>query len=247
MKGFIKISNKIFDYNLSPKALYVYAFLCSKSNVFGGITITYETLSASCKISPKTVRTALDELQLKQLVSKNNRYNSRGYLANRYIVNHLKIKKGWFPVERAIFDTSIQTTDFMIFCYIRKCMCGKTREAFPSLSAIHTATGISRGRVVQAVAYLRKYTFLNRIKRHYKKTKAYRHNRYMEFTCNVSRKGKKNVRVTARLNTHQKTRTNSFINNIILTLLPTHVKSFVSSRGSTQFTQQFIDPQIIYN
>lgn len=232
MKGFIKISNYIFNYKLTPKALYLYAFLTTQINVFNDVIITYERLSSRCKMSPKTVRTALAELQEKQLVIKNRRYNSIGYAANRYTVNRLNVKSAWFPIERAVFDTAIQATDFMVFCFIRKCVCGKTREAFPSLTAIFAATGISRGRVAQAVIYLRKYTFVNRIKRHYKKTKAYRHNRYIEFVCNTLKKNKKNARTW----TSQKVRTNSF-SAFIVTLISTNVKSFIL-RSSTQIPQR---------
>jgi len=157
----------------------------------------------------KTAQTAIKELEMKELITKQNRYNVRGYLANRYFVKNLiDHNKGWFKVEQAVFKTSIKATDFVVFCFIRKSMSSSQQEAFPSLSAISNGTGISRGRVSQALRYLRDYTFVNRIKRHYKCTKAYSHNRYMHFKCVV--KKHKKIAHTQRVQTQ-----NNFLTHIV--------------------------------
>ncbi|WMJ24327.1 hypothetical protein RBG61_06580 [Paludicola sp. MB14-C6] len=191
MQGFIKVSNRIFDYNLSSKAIYIYVYLSSKVNCLQYTNATYEDISCACNMDTKTAKTGIDELINKGLVTKQNRFNSRGYLANRYYIKNLITNNlQWFKVDRAVFKTNIKATDFVVFCFISKCMCSKKQEAFPSLSAISLGTGISRGRVSQAVQYLRHFTFINRIRRRYKHTLAFRHNRYMHFKCNV-KKGKK--------------------------------------------------------
>jgi len=202
MNGFIKMSNDIFNYGLTPKALFVYAYLMSKVNLLQATSATYQSISSACNMDTKTAQVAINELVSKELITKRNKYNARGYMANRYYVKHLvKDNKNWFKVEREVFSTDIKSTDFVVFCFIRKSMSSRRKEAFPSLSAICKGTGISRGRVSSAVRYLRDYSFINRVKRKYKRTKAYRHNRYMHFKRKV-KKAKKNVR-TQRVRTKQ--------------------------------------------
>ncbi len=220
MFGFFKMSNQIFDYNLTPKALFVYAYLSSKVNCLQSTNATYAQISRACNIDAKTVRAAVTELERIGLVTKQNRYNVRGYIANRYYVKNLvHNNKSWFKVERQVFNTDIAPYDFMVFCYIRKSMCAHKSEAFPSLSAIVNGTGISRNRVSQAIQYLRAYTFINRVKRHYKRTQAWRHNRYLMFNCNV-KKCKKNAHTT-------RVRTNVNLITYIVPHFPKKVNHFL--------------------
>lgn len=230
MNGFVKVSNIIFKFNLSPKAIFVYIYISAHADSFASAIIKLETISKACNMDVKTANTAIKELEEKGFIRKVNRYNNRGYLANRYYIkNLLKDNKAWFKLPVEVFKTNIKATDFVVFCYIHKCMCNHKSEAFPSLTAIHNGTKISRGRVSQAVQYLRSYTFINRVKRHYKRTKAYRHNRYMRFKL-----GKTAIRktCTTRVQVNQ-------IYNYSLTLIDVTVNGkkyslqFINKRGET--------------
>lgn len=214
MNGFVKVSNKIFDYNLSPKALFVYAYLCSRVSCLQTTTVKLDTISKACSMDVKTITSAVTELEEHKLVCKQNRYNSRGYLANRYYVtNIVENNNRWFKLDREVFTTDIKATDFMVYCFIICKMSEKDMQAFPSLTTIQEGTYISRGRISKAISYLRSYTFLNRIKRHYRRTRAYRHNRYLQFKCNQSvKKDKKRVRTSqARTNLNKKNNFNSVL------------------------------------
>jgi DNA-binding transcriptional regulator GbsR (MarR family) len=199
--SFFKMSNNLFDLKLSPKAVFVYAYLSSKVNCLQHTIVKYAKIAKSCNMDIKTVRSAVAELENAKLVNKHNRYNTTGYIANGYYVTNLiKDNKGWFKVDRSIFKTSIKATDFVIYSFINKCMSSDKLESFPSLTAIHKATGISRSRVAKAVTYLRTFTFINRVKRKYKRTQAFRHNRYMQFKCNLAkRKAHANIAVERAL------------------------------------------------
>ncbi len=202
MRGFIKVSNSIFDYKLSPKALFVYTYLSSRVSCLQTTSVKYDTISKACNMDVKTIRSAVAELELHNLVAKQNRYNSRGYIANRYyITNLIKNSTKWFKLDREIFKTNIKATDFMVYCFVLCKMCETDKQAFPSLTAICTGTGISRGRVSKAIQHLRTFTYLNRIKRHYRHTRAYRHNRYIHFICNT-KKDKRKAR-TSEVRTNQ--------------------------------------------
>ena len=192
---FFKMANRIFDYPLSPKGFIVYSYLISRVNILQTIVISYQAISEACHIDPKTACKAVDELTSQELITKEHRYNILGYAKNKYMVN--KLSGGWFKVEHCIFKTNIKSTDFMVYCYIKKCMDAKQAEAFPSLTAITAGTRISRSRVVVAVRYLCEYTYINRVKRHYKKTQAYRHNRYMKFRITNKNKEARSLKRTS--------------------------------------------------
>lgn len=205
MNGFVKVSNNIFDYSLSPKAMFVYIYLCSKVSCLQTVSVSCDVISKACNMDAKTVRSAVAELEKINLVCKQNRYNSRGYIANRYYVtNIISNSKSWFKVDREIFKTGIKATDFIVYCFVICKMSENDMQAFPSLTAIQKGSKISRGRISQAIQYLRSYTFLNRIKRHYKRTGAYRHNRYIHLLCNIKNTVKKCKRKAYASQAHAK-------------------------------------------
>lgn len=225
---FFKMPNQIFNFSLSAKGVFVYAYLSSRMNQLHAAVVSYDEISRGCNIDSKTASVAVKELLHHKLISVQTRRNYRGNLKNRYLVGHLS--GGWFKVEYQVFQTKIRSTDFTIYCYIKKCMDSKG-EAFPSLSAISTATGISRGRVSQGVQYLCRYTFINHVRRHYRHTGAYRHNRYFLFQIE-----KKKTRSTKRIfRVHGCV---SAVRNVltkhIIVRRRNNVKLFFCGRGSLQ-------------
>lgn len=224
---FVKVSNTIFNYNLSPKAVLVYIYLSARANKMHEAIVKLATISKNCNMDSKTVISALKELERIKMIVKANRYNQRGYLANRYFLKNLfKENNKWFAVPTEVFKTKIKATDFVIFAYITKCMDHKNKEAFPSLSAIANNTGVSRGRVASAISYLRKHTFINRVKRKYKRTRAYRHNRYLQFKMQPKNK---------KRNACTKNRTSKSKTELHITLDSTNCQSFFIDKGSTHF------------
>ena len=81
----------------------------------------------------------------------------------------------------------------MLYCCIKKCMSGKQNEAFPSLRKIEWATGLSYTAVSRGLIY-----YINKIRRKYKRTAAFRYNRYLLYLCNQRKKGRKKVRSAKR-------------------------------------------------
>lgn len=236
---FVKIPNSIFKKNLSANAFRVYAYLQARANVLHTATVSYELIAQACGISPKTAYNAVSELVLKKLVYKEHRYGTIGYAKNKYSVEQLP--GGWFKVACDILCSPIKSTDFVVYCYIMKCADAKALEAFPSLSAISEGTGISRSRVAQAVKYLRQYTYLNHVRRHYKRTRAYRHNRYLQF-----RLFDKKRRMRPHKHILQSKEFGHFISRIFNSIIKRgveNVKSFFIAWGSIIFTKQLIDPQ----
>lgn len=225
---FFKMANRIFDYHLSPNGFMVYSYLLSRINVLQAVVISYKVIAAACNIDPKTACRGIDELTAQGLITKENRYNILGRVKNKYIVN--KLSGGWFKVEYNVFLTEINGSNFMVYCYIKKCMDAKHAEAFPSLTAIAQGTGISRSRVAVAIRYLREHTFINRVKRHYKKTQAYKHNRYMKFKLQQKEKEARPLKRTSFIQQfHFQKR--CFLIYIIERMVK-NVKLFFLSRGS---------------
>lgn len=240
---FIKVSNKIFEYKLTPKAFYVYCYLLTK--VKGNKTILgYDDIAMYCHMSKKTAISSIAELKERGLVEKQYRHNDIGFIRNRYIVKNIVDKDdknrdiNWFKIDYEVFNTKIKPVDFVVYAYLRKRMGQDSKlgyeTAFPSLNTIHKDTGISRSRVVTSISYLRTHSFLNRVKRHYKKTKAWFINRYQEF----KEKLKKVPTIIAFFfkKAHREPIA-LFINNFEYLLI-----CFCKNRGSPYFTQQLARP-----
>ncbi|HEX3018092.1 MAG TPA: helix-turn-helix domain-containing protein [Caproicibacter sp.] len=230
---FFKMPNKIFSYQLSPKSMFVYAYLISRMNALHAAVVSYDTISCNCHMDRKTAAQAVKELLQQQLISKETRRNYRGNLKNKYMVNMLPGR--WFKVDYQVFQTQIGSTDFMVYCFVKKCM-SVQGEAFPSLNTIAKDTGISHSRIVQSVKYLRRYTFINRVRRHYRRTKAYRHSRYILFRFKDKKKKARSVKrvfrkLTIRCNANHSS------SNAIVKRERKNVKLFFACRGSPYFPQ----------
>ncbi len=175
---FFKLPNNIFKYNLSATTFIVYSYLLFRQGKNKSIDIKADIIAKNCNISRPSVIKAVKILENENLIKKQNRYNyDSKYIANRYTI--AKLPGSFTRINKDVFKTDIKPTDFLIYCFINKCM-DKENNAFPSLSRISKAIHISRSRVAKAVKYLREYTFLNRIRRK-KKDKSFKQNKYTFF------------------------------------------------------------------
>ena len=228
---FFKMPNQIFDYLLTPRASFVYAYLLSHKNLLHTVILSYKGIAENCHMDEKTAQKAVQELVNNKLIYKETRQSYKGNLKNKYWITVLS--GGWFKVEYQVFHTQIKCYDFMIYCYIKKHMDSKHCEAFPSLNAIAAGTGISHSRVVTAVQYLRRFTFINRVIRRYKRTNAHRHNRYVLFRLNQKKeKTRSHKRVSGKPNCCN-AKFSFFV--IIVKHNLRNVKSSFTNRGSPQF------------
>lgn len=175
--GFIKMSNRIFDYKLTPKAFRVYAYMLSISTRHQTV-IKYDTIASACGISARTAFDAVKELIVARLVTKRNQYGYNGYAANKYYLANLTKTGGWFKIARDVIkNIGISAYNFFVYCYVSR-QKNKDGFAFPSLSSISDNLRISRSKVCEALQSLRKQLVLNRTHRRYQNTKAFRHNMY---------------------------------------------------------------------
>lgn len=178
---FIKISNDIFNYKLSPKAFIVYCGLSSKVNALQYTIIKRENLADMCNLSLATLDKAINELVKNNLVHKKNRFGSVGYKANAYFVtNIIKNNQNWFKLNLNIFNQNLSSVDFLIYCFIFKCMDNKNKQAFPSLSYIAEHTGISRRSVAYSIQHLKQSKMMNRIRRK-RFNGSFKNNKYISF------------------------------------------------------------------
>lgn len=234
---FFKMANQIFDYQLSPNGFKVYCLLASRKNCLNASILSYQAIADSCGIDSKTARRAIDELMSRELIVKEHRYNILGYAKNKYIIKSLSGK--WFKIEYRLLREKMSGSDFMVLCYIKNRMFEGQQEAYPSLSTIAKDTGISRSRVVLAIRFLREHTYLNRVKRRYKKTKAHRQNRYLFFKLQPK---KKEARSAKRASFKKLIIKKSHYLFHMIERSAKNVKSFFYSRGSPEIPQQCLDP-----
>ncbi len=175
---FFKLPNNIFKYNLTATAFIVYSYLLFRQGNNKYIDIKGDIVAKNCNISRPSVIKSIKVLENENLIKKQNRYNYESkYISNRYTID--KLPGSFTKINKDVFKTDIKPTDFLIYCFINKCM-DKDSNAFPSLSRISKAIHISRSRVAKAVKYLREYTFLNRIRRK-KKNRSFKQNKYTFF------------------------------------------------------------------
>ncbi|WRS28973.1 helix-turn-helix domain-containing protein (plasmid) [Oscillospiraceae bacterium MB08-C2-2] len=163
-KGFVKISNSIFEYGLTSSELLVYCYLSSKCWLLPYVTIKQSTIAAAVGLSRNTVMAALAGLDEKELIEKRQRY-FRGYrVSNSYCV--CRPSGGWFRLPKAIFSLPINKSDFAVYLYILRCA-NKKGKGFPSTSTIAYGCGISEPRIRMAIKALSRLCLLH--KKHYLK------------------------------------------------------------------------------
>ncbi|WRS28616.1 helix-turn-helix domain-containing protein [Oscillospiraceae bacterium MB08-C2-2] len=158
-KGFVKISNSIFEYGLTSSELLVYCYLSSKCWLLPYVTIKQSTIAAAVGLSRNTIMDALSGLNEKGLVTKRQRYYCGYRVSNSYCIR--RPSGGWFKLPKAIFSLQINKSDFAVYLYILRCANTKGL-GFPSASTIAAGCGISEPRIRMAIKSLSRLCLLHK-------------------------------------------------------------------------------------
>lgn len=146
------ISNTIFELNLKPVEILVYAGIARLKNKNTGKTVvSYRALAKLCSIySQDTVARALTSLENKGLVRSRQRYNIDG----RYIAREYKLTKlcgrGFFIVPNKVFDYRLGKSAFAVLMLMIRCA-DKRGVAVPSLRQISSRIDISMPTLIKAL------------------------------------------------------------------------------------------------
>lgn len=175
MKRFIKIPTNIFELELTPLQLLVYAGIVSFKSKENYTVVSANSIAKRCHISRNSVYSALNELERKRVIKR-----------RRFIYNHRKTSNGYYiaspkgnfvKLEYRIFCYSLTPSQFAIYIALlsKKNHAGR---AFPSLKQLSQLAHICIDTVISSVKTLAKKGLL--LFKHYiRKCGCYGHNNYI--------------------------------------------------------------------
>ena len=180
---YFKIPNSIFSLGLKANELTVLAYLCSihRSQHQTYAVAKYEAIAQACGYASRdSAQGAVAALAEKGLVTVVPRYNTfTGVtLANGYVL-HLPPSGGYFRVDRQRFravTARAGTTGAAVYLFILRCV-NRARTAFPSLTAIRDAVGLTITTIVKKLRALEEALLLHKQNRR-KLDGSFAHNLY---------------------------------------------------------------------
>ena len=110
MKRFIKIPKVIFELELTPLQLLVYAGIVSLKSRANYTTATANVIAKRCNISSNSVYTAVNALKAVGLINKTNNIKNGKNTANGYYINN--ISGAFIKVEYSIFRFNLSPSEF---------------------------------------------------------------------------------------------------------------------------------------
>lgn len=151
MKRFIKIPKVIFELDLTPLQLLVYAGIVSLKSRENYTTATANVIAKRCNISTNSVYTAVNALNSVGLINKTNNIKNGRNTANGYYIRN--IGGTFVKVEYTIFKFNLSPSEFASYVTI-KSKCNHANRAFPSLKQISELAHICIDTVRSAIREL---------------------------------------------------------------------------------------------
>lgn len=177
MKRFIKIPTVVFELDLTPLQLLVYAGIISLKSKENYTVATAETISKRCHISKNSVYTAVNTLETFGLVNKTNNIKNGKNVANSYFISN--IGGNFVKLDYSIFKFKLSPSQFAAYIAI-KSKCNQANYSFPSLKQISELAHICIDTVISSVKFLCNKGLL--ILKHYIRVcGCFGHNNYIVF------------------------------------------------------------------
>ncbi len=151
MKRFIKIPKVIFELDLTPLQLLVYAGIVSLKSKANYTTASAETIAKRCNINRNSVYTAVNALKTVGLINKTNNIKNGKNTANGYYINN--IGGAFIKLEYSVFKFNLSPSEFASYVTI-KSKCNHVNRAFPSLKQIAELAHICIDTVIASVKKL---------------------------------------------------------------------------------------------
>lgn len=157
----IKLSNKIFELNLNPKEMSIYAYLCSLPSDYPmldgtAVKVKQATIAQKCGIKAvQTVSKVIDTLAAKGLVIPLKRsIKANGYKGTYiYEVKKLPASDSFFFVDRAVFGQLVPR-QMMIYLFICKSYSLQLKDSWNSYNDISRQTGMKRETIIETISEL---------------------------------------------------------------------------------------------
>lgn len=245
-----KLSNSIFNVNLTASEMAVYAYFCSLPSdcpqTFDDssiVKVKQATIASKCGIkSVQTVAKAIASLAEKSLIEPVRRSIKPNGYKSTYIYNVKKLptNDSFFFVDRTIFGQLVPR-QLMVYLFICKSFSTQLCDCWNSYADISKQTGMKRETVIQTVAELEALKLIRKSKRKSKANKRVFVDNHYVLIFYVSRrmlKSKKMVRSRSKSN-----RTNNSIDKLFNIQVYNNIKKAIcqdlnektfSNRGSPQ-------------
>jgi len=211
---FIKLYHSVWELDLSPNAFRTYCALLRFSNTSTGYAnVSMKKIAVAVGLSEKSAHRGVRELQENQLVRKTDRRWRGHKLANGYLVTRQYGRFTKVPLD--VLAAPVSACGFMTYAYLLKCADAKMK-AFPSLSGIASAIGITVKTVIEQIKRLVSLKLLR--KKHYiRKDRRFGHNRYSitKRSC-----------VRIRFPQNEKTRPNSVSPRVVTEVITRHTFNY---------------------
>ena len=151
MKRFIKIPTNIFELELTPLQLLVYAGIVSFKSKDNYTVVAANQIAKRCRISRNSVYTALNALEDKRIIRRRNYISNHRNTANGYYI--AKPKGNFIKLEYSIFSYSLSPSQFSVYLALisKKNHAGR---AFPSLRQISQLAHVCIDTVISSVKVL---------------------------------------------------------------------------------------------
>lgn len=174
----IKLSNKIFELNLNPKEMSIYAYLCSLPSDYPmldgtAVKVKQATIAQKCGIKAvQTVSKVIDTLAAKGLVIPLKRsIKANGYKGTYiYEVKKLPTSDSFFFVDRAVFGQLVPR-QMMIYLFICKSYSLQLKDSWNSYNDISRQTGMKRETIIETISELEQLKLIRKNIRKAKKNK----------------------------------------------------------------------------
>lgn len=168
-----KLSNSIFDLQLSASELTVYAYMCSLPSDYtmldgaSAVKVKQSTIAEKCGIKAvQTVAKVIASLTEKSLVEPIKRSVKRnGYKGTyMYKVKKLSTENSFFFVDRSVFGQLVPR-QMMVYLFICKSFSSQLSDCWNSYNDIAEQTGMKRETVIQTVDELEAMKLIRKSKR----------------------------------------------------------------------------------
>ncbi|MGN0551633.1 MAG: helix-turn-helix domain-containing protein [Acutalibacteraceae bacterium] len=170
MNNTFKLSNNIFNYDLSATEITVLAALYSvytHSHTAVAVKIKQSTLAKKCGFKKSdTVSNAIGKLLRKGLIlGAQRQLTQKGYPSTYiYILPRIDKNTGYFYISRKVFERRLTPVQMRMYLFIAKCIQAKTKTCWQSYNDISVKLGISRSSVIKTIKELVQFHLIAKIK-----------------------------------------------------------------------------------
>ena len=169
--NYVKISNKLLDYDLSATELSVITYLATihtsviSKNGTRWLCVKQSTIAQKCAVrAVQTVSRVISSLLAKGLIERSARIlkddNKSGTTC--YALNLPDLSNGYFQIDRRIFGGILSPKQMRVYLYICRCVDTSIGYMWNSYNDLSALIGMKRSDVIEVISELCKLHFISK-------------------------------------------------------------------------------------